>query len=118
MKALLLAALAAFAGIAGAAPFADPTRPPNAPAEAATQPDATPAGPRLESVLIAPDRRIAVISGQQVKLGGKFGEGRVVRITETEVAIREGGATQVLRLLPEAQRRTKGQRPEKAKVAK
>jgi MSHA biogenesis protein MshK len=91
------------ASLAHAAPFADPTRPPNVFDEggAAT----APAGPRLESVLIAPDRRLAVISGQQVRLGGKYGEGQVVRITETEVVIRNGEATETLRLLPEAQKR-------------
>jgi MSHA biogenesis protein MshK len=108
--------LCAFAGTAAAAPFADPTRPPNAP-DAAPSQSGAPAGPRLESVLIAPDRRIAVISGKSVRLGDKYGEGRVVRITETEVAIREGGATQVLRLFPESERRAKT-RVEKKKVAK
>ena len=90
--------------LAPAAPFADPTRPPNVSSEegaAATMQ----AGPRLESVLIAPDRRLAVINGQQVRLGGKYGEGQVVQITETEVVIRNGEGTQTLRLLPEAQKR-------------
>jgi MSHA biogenesis protein MshK len=116
MRALVFA-LCACSGLAVAAPFADPTRPPNSPDGAPASADGTPAGPRLESVLIAPDRRIAVISGKQVPLGGKYGEGRVVRITETEVAIREGGATQVLRLFPESERRVQA-RAEKKKVSK
>src|SRR5262249_16196327 len=65
-----------------AAPFADPMRPPSAsetPALAAS------GGPRLESVLIAPDRRIAVINGEQVSVGGRVGAGEVIRITESEV---------------------------------
>ena len=115
MKALVFA-LFAFSGLAAAAPFADPTRPPNAPDDAPAS-DGAPAGPRLESVLIAPDRRIAVISGKQVPLGGKFGEGRVVRINETEVAIREGGVTRVLRLFPESAKRVQA-RAEKKKVSK
>ena len=113
----LVIALFAFSGLAGAAPFADPTRPPNTPDTAPASADGASAGPRLESVLIAPDRRIAVISGKQVPLGGKYGEGRVVRITETEVAIREGDATRVLRLFPESERRVKA-RVEKKKVSK
>jgi MSHA biogenesis protein MshK len=116
MKALFIA-LCAVAGTAGAAPFADPTRPPSGSDSAPAALDGAPAGPRLESVLIAPDRRIAVISGQRVSLGGKFGEGRVVRITETEVSIREGATTQVLKLFPESQKRAKVQ-AEKKKVAK
>jgi MSHA biogenesis protein MshK len=101
-RAIFLLGISA-ASLAHAAPFADPTRPPNSLGEEGAA--ATPAGPRLESVLIAPDRRLAVISGQQVRLGGKYGEGQVVRITETEVVIRNGEATETLRLLPEAQKR-------------
>jgi MSHA biogenesis protein MshK len=89
------------ASLAHAAPFADPTRPPNILSEEGV---AATSGPRLESVLIAPDRRLAVIGGQQVRLGGKYGEGQVVRITETEVVIRNGDATETLKLLPEAQK--------------
>src|SRR5438045_2887446 len=84
--------LVAFA--AHAAPFADPTQPPGTTALAA---DATSDGPRLESILIAPDRRLAVINGDQVTVGSKIGAGAVVRITETEVVIRGGGGEQTLR---------------------
>lgn len=112
MKALLIV-LVAVVGTAGAAPFADPTRPPNGSENTPASLNAAPGGPRLESVLIAPDRRVAVISGQQVSLGGKFGEGRVVRITETEVSIREGNTTQVLKLFPESQKRAKVQAEKK-----
>ena len=82
------------------APFADPTRPPAA-IEAESTSSGSPGAPRLESVLIAPDRRIAVISGQQVMLGGKVGAGKVVSITESEVVIRGAKGVQTLRLLPE-----------------
>jgi MSHA biogenesis protein MshK len=89
---------------AQSAPFADPTRPP---ASSASDSDAAaPAsGPRLESVLIAPDRRVAIISGQQVTVGGRFGEGEVVRITESEVVIRRSEGLQVLKLVPEYTKR-------------
>ena len=99
-RAIFLLGLSA-ASLAQAAPFADPTRPPIILSEEGV---AATSGPRLESVLIAPDRRLAVIGGQQVRLGGKYGEGQVVRITETEVVIRNGDATETLRLLPEAQK--------------
>jgi MSHA biogenesis protein MshK len=111
-RAILLLGISA-ASLAHAAPFADPTRPPgtlNDDGAAA----ATPAGPRLESVLIAPDRRVAVISGQQVRLGGKYGEGQVVRITESEVVIRHGEGTETLRLLPEAEKRPRARRDKRA----
>lgn len=97
---LLLAAPAA------AAPFADPTRPPGAVEEAG--PEGQPTGPRLESVLISPHRTLAVIGGKEVRVGERFGEGRVVRITPTEVAIRRGGETQVLRLFPSYPKRPEG----------
>ena len=94
------------AGAAHGAPFADPTRPPGA----ARAGDAAPAaGPRLESVLIAPDRRIAVINGQQVGLGAAYGDGVVVRISETEVVIAQGaGRATTLKLFPEVEKRHSG----------
>lgn len=88
---------------AQAAPLADPTRPPGG--ALGDDPAAVLEGPRLESVLIAPDRRIAIISGQQYRMGDKYGEGRIVRITESEVAIRTGEALEVLKLLPASEKR-------------
>ena len=95
--AIVLASFA-FVCAAQAAPFADPTRPPSTS-------DAAPAGtsdaPRLESVLIAPDRKIAVINGQQVVVGARIPAGEVVRISETEVVIQGAAGQQTLRLVPE-----------------
>jgi hypothetical protein len=83
------------------APFADPTRPPGA-----VDPSALPAaGPRLESVLIAPDRRVAVISGEEVTIGSRFRDGEVVRISEGEVAIRRPGGEELLKLFTGGGRR-------------
>jgi len=96
---LLLAAAAA-----RAAPFTDPMRPPSAAGIEAPGPTAVD-GPRLESVLIAPDRRVAVINGQQVSVGGKVGSGEVVRITESEVVIRGVGGDATLKLVPEYMKR-------------
>jgi len=92
-----------------AAPFADPTRPPGAVDLDAAGADA-PAGPRLESVLIAPDRCIAVISGRQVRVGTRIAEGEVIRITETEVAIRAGERTEVLKLFPDIDKQPRKRR--------
>jgi len=103
---LLLAPALLAAVAAAAAPFADPTRPPSAAEEAGGE--GLPPGPRLESVLISPQRKLAVISGREVRLGERFGEGRVVRITPTEVAIRRGGETEVLRLFPSYSKRPEG----------
>jgi MSHA biogenesis protein MshK len=95
--------LGALAATALAAPFADPTRPPgtsDVPASAAPA-----AAPRLQSVLIAPDRRIAVINGESYRLGDRFGDGRVAKISETEVVIRQGSRNEVLKLYPGSERR-------------
>jgi hypothetical protein len=49
-----------------------------------------------------------------VRLGGKFGDGRVVRITESEVVIRSGEGTATLKLLPEAEKRLRTRREKRA----
>ena len=64
------------------------------------------AASRLQSVLISSGRRIAVISGQAVPLGGMFGDAQVVKITETEVVLKKGGETEVLKLYPEVDKET------------
>jgi len=94
------------AGAAQAAPFADPTQPPVFQAGEV----ATPAGPRLESILIAPDRRLAVINGQQVTVGSRVGTAAVLRITETEVVLRSAEGEQKLKLFPELARDAAGKK--------
>jgi MSHA biogenesis protein MshK len=61
--------------------------------------------PVLQSVLIAPGRKVAIISGETVKLGDKFGEARVVRITENEVVLRTDRDQQTLKLFPGLEKR-------------
>ena len=102
-RAAALLALAA-ASAAWAAPFADPTRPP-ASLDAGRRDAASPSGPRLESVLIAPDRRIAVVSGQEVTIGSRLGDGHVVGITESEVRISSPRGEQSLKLFTAEPRR-------------
>lgn len=54
----------------------------------------------LQSVFISPTRRAAIISGQTVKLGEKFNGATLVKITESEVVLRNGGELQTLKLFP------------------
>ena len=96
--AILLAALL-LPCAAQAAPFADPTQPPAV--RGSGDASAAPSGPRIESILIAPDRRLAVINGQQVTIGSRVGSSAVVRITETEVVVRGADGEQTLKLFPE-----------------
>jgi MSHA biogenesis protein MshK len=101
-----IAALCAMmlAGSAPAQQMADPMRPP------ATGATATPGGnaaaPAVQMIMIAPQRRYAVIDGYPVMEGGRVRDGRVVRIEETEVTLRGStGETTVLKLLPRAHKK-------------
>lgn len=84
-------------------PLADPTRPPNVSAETAEA--AVVEGPRLQSVLISPTRRAAVISGTSVALGGRYGDARVEAISESAVVLRYTDRRETLQLLPSQDKR-------------
>jgi hypothetical protein len=84
-------------------PLADPTRPPDV-STASAEP-AFVEGPRLQSVLISPTRRSAVISGTTVALGGRFGDAWVESITESAVVLRYAGRRETLPLLPSMDKR-------------
>jgi MSHA biogenesis protein MshK len=92
------------AALAQAAPLADPTRPPNAAAASAGEAAAR-AGPQLQSVLISPARRVAVISGRAVALGDKYGDATVASISESAVLLRYAGRSETLRLIPCVEKR-------------
>ena len=96
--ALFLAGVAWTAVTARAQALVDPTRPPNAPV-GGEMPEAN-GGTQLQSILIASNRKLAIINGTTVPLGGMVGEAKVVKITETEVTLRKGDETEVLRLYP------------------
>jgi MSHA biogenesis protein MshK len=59
-------------------------------------------------VLIAPDRRLAVINGQQYSEGATYRDGRVLRISESEVVIRRPGGDEALKLYPQDVKRASG----------
>lgn len=63
-------------------------------------------GPVLQSVLISARRKSAIIGGQVVGLGEKYGEARVVKITESEVVLKTGTVTEILRLFPDVEKRS------------
>jgi len=77
----------------------DPTRPPGA--LAGGDPGAPGGGPLLQSVMISPSGRSAIIGGETVKLNGRYGEARVIRITESEVVLRTASGTETLRMYPD-----------------
>ncbi len=102
------AATATMAGVQAQA-LTDPTRPPGAqsamPGTAADAQDSAPAGTQLQSVLISSGRKLAVINGTTVALGGMVGEMKLVKITETEVTLKKGDETEVLKLFPGVEKR-------------
>lgn len=104
-----IAAAQANAAEPGAAPrekgLADPTRPPYG-GSALAGSDAPAAGPELQSVLISSTRKVAVINGQTVPLGGKFRDATVTRITASGVELRNGSQVEMLRLFPQVEKKS------------
>ena len=80
--------------------LADPMRPPAAPAGSGGAQDEAPAGRQLQSVLLSRGRKLAVIDGTMVPLGGMVGDARLVKISETEVTLKNGDEIEVLKLYP------------------
>jgi MSHA biogenesis protein MshK len=83
----------------------DPTKPPSmaagtarggAPEQAASQ--------RLQSILISPTRKLAVIDGRTVTEGSRIEAATVVQIAETRVTLRQGAELMTLELYPGIQR--------------
>lgn len=97
---VLLAGMAA----AQSAPLADPTRPPGAGGESGAE-AAAPEGVRLQSVLISPTRRVAVIDGRAVALGGRIGDATLETITESAAVLRYADRRETLWLMPGVDKR-------------
>jgi MSHA biogenesis protein MshK len=106
-----LAATAMLCASAHGAPFGDPTRPPGQ-VEGAGDAGADSAI-RVESILIAPDRRIAIVNGREVTIGSQVGDARVVRISESEIVIRSAQGDETLKLFAPVVRRSPQKRVEK-----
>ena len=104
---MLLAAML-FIPIAVSAQIAsDPTRPPGSIATGETDVGGDPAGggPVLQSVMISPTSKAAIINGEMVKLGGKYGDAVLVKVAEHEVVLKSGDTTQVLKMYPGVEKR-------------
>ena len=84
----------------------DPTRPPVGFGTGATDTEGdTGGGIRLQSVMISPTHSAAIINGVTVRLGEKYGDAVLVRVAESEVVLRSGGAQQVLKIHPGVEKR-------------
>jgi hypothetical protein len=61
--------------------------------------------PRLQSLLLGPSRKYAIIEGQLVGVGDTFRDARVVAVRSTGVVLRSERGTQTLRLFPDVEKR-------------
>lgn len=113
--AALCAALALMPALAPAQGLTDPTRPAIGYADA--EAGAAAGGLVLQSVMITPTIRSAIINGEVVMLGGKFGSARLIKISESEVVLNDGGETQILKLYPGVEKRAV-EKPEAKAAAK
>jgi hypothetical protein len=97
---LLLAFCSLTPGAWAQTALSDPTRPP--PAFSSPTVDAVPlAGPVLQSVKIPKKGKpLAVIGGQQVRLGEFYGDSRLIRLTEREAVLQGPAGTERLMLTP------------------
>jgi len=102
---LLFAVLSACPAAHAQGALADPTRPPTMMASEPSGDGAQPAG-RLQSILISATRKLAVIDGVTVPLGGKVDGATVVAIDETEVKLKRGEVIETLRLYPNIERQS------------
>ncbi|MBI3713434.1 MAG: hypothetical protein HY253_10810 [Burkholderiales bacterium] len=82
----------------------DPTRPPVL-AQDTVSGEPVMTGPVLQSVLISPSRKIAMIDGVAIRLGSKVGVYTLVKVTETEVVLRQGRHVQILKLHPDFEKK-------------
>ena len=104
-----------FIGLVGAglAQVQDPTRPPAA--LVVPEPGAAAASPvesGLQTVIMRPGgKSAAVINGQYVEVGGKVGDRRVVRISESEVVLKGESGREVLRMTPAIDKMPSGKSP-------
>ena len=83
---LALSLLAAYATAAWA--LDDPTRPPQLGAGPVADTAAPVADWQVTSILIAGERKVAVVNGHSVVEGGQVGGAEIVRIAPTEITLR------------------------------
>jgi MSHA biogenesis protein MshK len=95
--------LMSLSGLVQASNLPDPTRPPVS-VNTAVQIE-LPSGPTLQLIRTLEGKRIAIISGQTVKVGTKFGDAKVMRIDEDRVVLRGPDGVQTLKLFPDVEKR-------------
>ena len=81
----------------------DPTRPPATSAKGATD-KIEPTGWVLQSVLISPERRYAIINGEVVPVGGSIAGAELVAIAAERVTLRTHDGMRTIHLFPDVTR--------------
>jgi MSHA biogenesis protein MshK len=103
MRQLINFSFALFVAIAPVATYAfsDPTQPLGFAATTRTNTvSSAPSGPVLQSTLVSPQRRLAVISGKQVRVGDSLNGAVITEISPYQVRMKKGERETTLRLLP------------------
>ena len=93
---VIIAAFALLLASTARAELADPTRPALLPPPPRGRPAVIP--PRLHSVWVSGERRVAVIDGRPVEIGDRAAGGRVVDIELSGVRLRRNGVEVFLAL--------------------
>ena len=101
----LMCALLLASAVAGAEGLPDPTRPAIGVEQAAGK-EAQPGAPRVQMIKLSSGRNVAVVDGQEVTVGSRVGDMRVIRITESEVVLKGKTGTEVLKLFAEVEKRS------------
>ncbi|MGC2519934.1 MAG: MSHA biogenesis protein MshK [Burkholderiales bacterium] len=89
----------------GAQALTDPTRPPTATGAPVADAETGASGPVLQSILLSPLRKLALIDGHMVRVGDRVGNARVVAIDFDSVKLRRGDSISVMKLLPDVRKK-------------
>ncbi len=98
-----VAILAAAACVSHAQALRDPTRPPGPGMHGAGRAEQQ-SGWNLQSVLISPERRYAIINGEVVPVGGTVAGAELVAVAPERVTLRTRDGLRIVRLFPDVVR--------------
>ena len=88
------------AGPVFAQTLTDPTRPPAEISSSGVVQTVPQKDSGLQTIIISPTRRAAIINGRTVELGAKLGDARLVGISESVAVLESAQGRQVLALFP------------------
>src|SRR2546430_3271508 len=81
----------------------DPMRPADARQDAG--PVASQAATSLQGVVVSPQRKLALINGAIVPMGGAIRDARLVDVTESSALLKKNSRTEVLRMYPRIEKK-------------